>query len=194
MFTKYMKKTTDHQVQVDLTINFFELANMYESDGIGDGGWFRCLLMELVALRREKVLIQGISELAMKWIASPDGLNILKQLKADYLTFTIAGPESNTSRGHWHDLEFDALFRKWSSAAHSSLPDSPFDVCTDIKTITIQLSGWYIYLKGYKQRPFPNQAYSIILPSTYTDYDKHLAEEKHWGQWRNAKYGIDYSY
>lgn len=192
MFSGAIQKTTNPRDQVDLKIDFFRLANKYESDGTMDGGWFRCLLTELASVSRGKVLVQGISELALKWIASPDGINCLKPLNAEYLTFTIANPESDTSRG-WHDKDFGDLFSKWSSARFCSLRDSPFDACTNIKTITIQLNGWYIYLKGYEQRPYPDQPYMIILPGSFENYNELIRQEKHWVQWRSSKYGIVYN-
>ena len=177
--------------QIDHTINFFQHANKYESDGTSDDGWFKCMLIELASQKQGKVLIKGISELALKWIASPKGIDILKRLNADYLTFTIASPETNSSRG-WHDKEFDALFHSWRGAAHSSLKNSQFDACVNVKCITVQLNGWYIYLKGYEQRPYPNQTYMIILPADYYDYDVHRENEKHWIKWRSEKYSLVY--
>ena len=190
-----MKKTQPGN-QVDLVINFFQLANKYESDGTSSDGWFKCLLIDLASEKRGKVLIRGMSELSLKWIASPDGISVLKKLNADYLTFTIAGPESNSSHG-WHDKEFEALFNSWSSSSCSSLKNSPFDACVDIKCVTVQLGGWYIYLKGYDERPFPNQTYMIILPGEYgtcygDSYEKYRERENHWIKWRSAKYGIVY--
>lgn len=179
------------RAQIDLTINFFELANKYESDGTDDGGWFKCLLIDLCSEPRGKVLIDSMSELALKWLTSPLGIKVLKNLDAEYLTMTIAYPESNTSVG-WHDKEFDTLFNSWRPWAHSSMPNSPFEPCSHIKCVALQLGNWYIYFKGYEQRPFPHQTHMIILPPSWHDYNVHLKQTKHWEQWRNAKYGIVY--
>jgi hypothetical protein len=185
-----MKPTYQH-FQVDLTIPFFALANQYESDGTGEGGWFRCLLIDLVSEPRGKVLIQGLSELALKWLTTSEAIKILKNLKADYLTFTIAYPESETS-GNWHDDEFNALFKAWSPYyGRCPMPNSPFEACVNVKTITIQLGNWYIYFQGYDQRPYAEQTTMINLPS-FDNYEVQKKAEEHWVQWRGAKYGIVY--
>ena len=149
------------------------------------------MFVDLALEPRGKILINDISVRALKWVASDEGLRHLAMINADYVSFAIAVIETERSGG-WGDYEFDKLWWKWSWGRHSTVQDSSFQLCCNIKCISIQNSDWYIYLKGYEQRPFPNQTYMIQFPSNWSDYIVRSKLEREWMEWRSKSYSISY--
>jgi hypothetical protein len=175
--------------QFDLIVDFCKTAVRYRSDGLQEGGWFRCVLADLASERRGKVLLQDLSLHAILFLASPEGIACLKNITADYLSFTEFSAESD--HPSWILPEFKPFFDSITTARHSDVKNSSFAECKNIKTITWHLGGSYIYFKGYDARPYQDQTWMIHFPGTQTCAQLESLR-KQWVEWRSKAFGLNY--
>lgn len=169
--------------QFDVIVDFGQTALRHRSDGIEENGWFRTVLSFLALEPQGKIMITDMSQRAILWMTTTEGLGYLKQITADYFSFTCC----EFGNREWVLPEFGQMFDfKWTQYRHSDVRDSPFVVCRNIKTMALQMDNSYVYLKGYDFRP--QQDYMMIYPGTMT-YKQFENYRDQWQQWRHEEFG-----
>merc|ERR1712107_635205 len=94
------------------------------------------------------------------WLMSEEGVRVLSNIHAEYFTFTylenFSYTDPNTGRATWTCAKFGEFYDQnnlTQCGHHSDLKNSPLERCINIKTISLQTIGYYVYFRGYKDRP-----------------------------------------